>query len=1246
MKIPFAEVQTESPGQLAAPPQIDQAHLPGMAAAGAGAMTEKIGEGIQRGAQVADKILEAREKVQISNATVDVAGQLQDARLELEKDPDTAGRLAKFQAKAEQIKQQQLSQFSGAGASDFTIRFNQLYKPMELDVKQGAWREEIQQHKLDLGSSLDKLASQAVFAKTPLERESIQAEADKQIQQAVNSGYLRASDATHMKHAYLGNVDKALAAELVRLNPEAAISALGDPNKFPYLSAADRVTERTRAQARLESLSAQDRAEARVDAAEITQAINNAIANGEPMPPEDEVRSTIARLRGTPSGLRLERAWNVGNAALAAAAGKSVPELEAERARVFNPPATAGVSPSLAGVQASVGDALKAQGIDLTGRITSATRTPQHDRDVGGSGGGEHTRGNALDISLAGLTEQQQKEVVDRFLSDPRVKGFGYYPDHIHIDTRAGAAVAWGIKNAPQWVNDRVSGWTGNNLAAADQALKLTPQEKYLWHHHADNLSQGGVRQRDGGISTILAITTEIDGKAYILPTIWDNKPLEPDQAIERAKAEGLDKFPSYATEAEAKARYDEMHKFLDKESVPTRPPTTEELRVGHALTRIIAHQKAERDRDPRLHARVDQMEKALDLAMSSKDSPRPSEQDFNKLMEDVGGADTPMGQRLMTKWRMTNAVGADKGKSIDEQQARVDELRKPGASASELVQAAHLEAILRHNEEMRRTDPAIRHDLEQFVQLANKNAIAGLPLPSQESYEQLLDRVGGPASASGTVLMRAWSDANAIAHDVQGKSIAELTATANRLLQTNASPEDLAHGAALSHALQIKREALAADSAAYVQRNYPTIAEGLAQAEQKAASNDVVQQAQGNQMRRDNQAAMIDAQRREGVPEEKIALMTKPQAEAVYGKITTAAPQERADLVTSLRESYGDYWPIVQRQLSVNHALPPDVAILAQLPTGEDANLLKTRVVQAYSLKPTEATELLGSQTVKDITDSVRRASADMVTSMNQAADGPRTIATWQSGIQKLAELYMIRGETSVNKAVKRAADELFYNNWTLSSAVNGVSVRIPNEKGQPIVAPADVTSAQRLIVSQLPNLELAIPDVPGVSETQRKIALINNIKSFGFWVSTADEKGMALMAGNGQPVMLESAGDPRGGTPLIVPFDSVRALADQRAATSGEIARLVERAPFGLEGAFQERFEDPAAVSLPGALITRYGNQPPPGSTVPMPLPQGTPTPGPVGSQFGRPTVGGQTPMTPTERLRSLGRRPGGGP
>ena len=109
---------------------------------------------------------------------------------------------------------------------------------------------------------------------------------------------------------------------------------------------------------------------------------------------------------------------------------------------------------------------------------------------------------------------------------------------------------------------------TSKHYQAALRELKLTPQEQYAYQHHLNNLALGGVRQPGGKTSSFLNIVTEMDGRHYVLPTVWDNQIVDENTAVERARKEGLDKWPSYDSEEAAEARYDAMHGYMERDTM------------------------------------------------------------------------------------------------------------------------------------------------------------------------------------------------------------------------------------------------------------------------------------------------------------------------------------------------------------------------------------------------------------------------------------------------------------------------------------------------------------------------------------------------------------------------------------------------------------------------------------------------------------------------------------------------------
>jgi hypothetical protein len=105
------------------------------------------------------------------------------------------------------------------------------------------------------------------------------------------------------------------------------------------------------------------------------------------------------------------------------------------------------------------------------------------------------------------------------------------------------------------------------NLTAATRELQLTPQEQYAYRHHLGNLERGGVPHPDGSVSSFLNTTVGFGNKTYVLPTVWDNKIVTVDDAVRRAREDGLEKWPSYDSVEQAEKRYQAMHGYMERDT-------------------------------------------------------------------------------------------------------------------------------------------------------------------------------------------------------------------------------------------------------------------------------------------------------------------------------------------------------------------------------------------------------------------------------------------------------------------------------------------------------------------------------------------------------------------------------------------------------------------------------------------------------------------------------------------------------
>lgn len=111
--------------------------------------------------------------------------------------------------------------------------------------------------------------------------------------------------------------------------------------------------------------------------------------------------------------------------------------------------------------------------------VNSSYRDPQTNAKVGGAKGSQHLHGNAVDVSLNGLTDAQKEGALDAALS-AGAAGIGLYPGGaMHIDTRDKTTM-WGPKGYAGSTVSEMPGWAQDNLQAKLNAGEFS----YLSQHN------------------------------------------------------------------------------------------------------------------------------------------------------------------------------------------------------------------------------------------------------------------------------------------------------------------------------------------------------------------------------------------------------------------------------------------------------------------------------------------------------------------------------------------------------------------------------------------------------------------------------------------------------------------------------------------------------------------------------------------------------------------------------------------
>lgn len=143
-------------------------------------------------------------------------------------------------------------------------------------------------------------------------------------------------------------------------------------------------------------------------------------------------------------------------------------------------------------------------------------------------------------------------------------------------------------------------GPTSPNFEAARDTMNLNQQEQALYRMHLSNLyGAGGLDNTDGSRSTLYQSVEPHNGRFYNIPMVWNGRiesqkwtdPNNPSRvmdianqtALQNVQNIGWQNFPSYPTGQEADARYQQMHEYLNKDTIDyrnTKPRSSDLLTV------------------------------------------------------------------------------------------------------------------------------------------------------------------------------------------------------------------------------------------------------------------------------------------------------------------------------------------------------------------------------------------------------------------------------------------------------------------------------------------------------------------------------------------------------------------------------------------------------------------------------------------------------------------------------------------
>jgi hypothetical protein len=228
--------------------------------------TEKLGD-------VADTEQQLSRMARITESQSVFQNDLDRKRIELQSDPDIEGREKKFQTYSQERYAQLSDGMDGKTREFFKRTVNPMADSMSTTVRHQARTDLVEKHVVGLRTTNDALATKAVDAKSPNERQAYIDTINANIQEAFDKGWLSDAGFEKERKDTLVKVDQATALKAIRENPGQAAVMLAsgklaslDPVQREKLIDAANTESRQRLAQALAIEARNERAEAKIAA--------------------------------------------------------------------------------------------------------------------------------------------------------------------------------------------------------------------------------------------------------------------------------------------------------------------------------------------------------------------------------------------------------------------------------------------------------------------------------------------------------------------------------------------------------------------------------------------------------------------------------------------------------------------------------------------------------------------------------------------------------------------------------------------------------------------------------------------------------------------------------------------------------------------------------------------------------------------------------------------------------------------
>ncbi len=309
----------------------------------------------------------------------------------------------------------------------------------------------------------------------------------------------------------------------------------------------------------------------------------------------------------------------------------------------------------------------------------------------------------------------------------------------------------------------------------------------------------------------------------------------------------------------------------------------------------------------------------------------------------------------------------------------------------------------------------------------------------------------------------------------------------------------DLKRQQELLKAIKAKHDAIQQDPAGWAMQNSATVT--AAYNKIGTIADPVLKQ----QAQADYYSKLIAVQKEQGVAYP--SLMSKAQEDSIVIELQNQKGENKAAILSNLKNQYGKDFQLVARQLQLNKNLPKGLTSIMTAPTPYAAKMAAT--VADVDIKT--LADSLPDKNSKDIDDEVSKQLEPFYASMPIGQVNSASIGDIKDTITKLA-YNNVRGGMSKSKAAEVAAAMFIgsdkYN--YISNKSTSFNVRVPKDYDSEIIDNGLRDSIDAITDNDLDTRNLKLLNSWNLAPDSR--GYVDQVKNSSYWMTNADESGTGL--------------------------------------------------------------------------------------------------------------------------------------